>query len=233
MEGQTELLFVEWLIKNIAGAKKILITKKEATGGKRNSRQLSQITGKSENLIDQCEDTEYYILIVNCGNDGKVKSDILDHHVKLSESGYGKIIGIRDVYPDAKYVEIPQLRAGYNKGLPAGTPVISFIFAVMELEAWLIAEYTHFCKIHPNITPERIKHECGIDVFKDDITQREKPSADLTNIYWLEMIPYDKSNKQVTTLLSAMDFYHLKNTICLKFGDLNNLFSELDHFFSS
>ncbi len=74
--------------------------------------------------------------------------------------------------------------------------------------------------------------QLGIDVIKDDLSKRKMPSKDLSDIYWLEHINYDKSKYIIDRILSAMDFSNLKNTVRQKFSDLHLLYDELELFFS-
>lgn len=226
-EGQTEQLLIEKIIKEAAGARDISITKMKASGRSNSSRSFKVITAESK-------DTQYFVLMVDCSSDSKVKSDILDEYSKLSAAGYQKIIGIRDVYPDVSYAETSKLRAGLNVGLPEGIPKVSFILGVMEIEAWLLAEHNHFSKIHEKITVNRIKETLGINLINDDLEQRKKPSEDLYNIYWLESIHYDKSKKKIMDkILSVLDLSYLKNVVSQKFYDLQTLYQEVDLFFSN
>ena len=96
-----------------------------------------------------------------------------------------------------------------------------------------MAEYFHFPRIHVDITHQRIKKELNIDLVHDDLSLREFPALDLKEIYWLEKIPYDKSLKTITTILSNLDLAFFKNAVGSKFSDLQTLHKELDLFFLS
>jgi hypothetical protein len=228
-EGQTEQLLSEWLVNFIAGGKKIQVTKVSASGGgSRNKPRIIELKMESESV-------EYFVLIVDSGTDSKVKSDIRDQCAGLINAGYQKVLGIRDVYPEHKYEEISRLRSGFTSELVDKFPQIqiSFIFGVMEIEAWFLAEYNHFQKIHGKITVDRIKEEFGIDIINDNLSLRETPAKDLKNIYWLENIEYDKSKQCIDKILSALDIQHLKENISHKFEDLKNFYKELEDFFTN
>lgn len=227
-EGQTEQLFSEYLIRHIAGDKQLSITIKIASGGSRNNpRRLVEIEAESNP-----NGAKYFVLIVNCGNDSRVKSDIVEQHTSLASSGYEKIIGIRDVFPDATHEELPKLRTGLEKGLNGKSPKILFILGVMELEAWFLSEYKHFPLIHENITPERISKELKIDVINDVLSQRREPSRDLLDAYWLESINYDKSKAIVDQILSVLNKENLKSHVSSKYDDLALFYQEIESFFS-
>lgn len=226
-EGQTEQIFSEQIIRHIAGEKQISIVVEKASGGSKNNNRVIEIKARSES-----KNAQYFILIVNCGNDSRVKSDILERHNNLVAQGYQKIIGIRDVYPDVTYNEIEKLRSGLSRDIPNTPLSISFVLCIMEIESWLMAEYKHFEKMDPNITIERIKKELEIDVIAGDLAQRLCPSKDLSDIYWLEKIYYDKSRPIVNRILNAIDLRHLKNGVANKFEDLLHFYQEIELFFS-
>jgi hypothetical protein len=224
-EGQTEQLLSEQTVIYTAGEKQFAITKHSAHGG-RNKPRIIEIGAESDCI-------EYFILIVDCGTDGRVKSDIIERHSTLASAGYEKVIGIRDAYPTVKYNELHRLRNGLKQGLPDGAPSISFILGVMEIEAWILAEYTHFQKFHPNLNIERIKNELGLDIIRENLSQRENPAKDLKDIYWLEAIHYDKSRTLISKILDAIDQQHLRDEVSKKFDDLLALYQELELFFSN
>lgn len=227
VEGQTEQIFIEKLIKYIAGTKALDITNTKLSGtNKKNSSRILQIQAIS------LENIEYYVLIVDCSHDKKVKSDICDQYKGLVNAGFKRIIGIRDAGPEAKnYLDVPRLRQGLVYNLPGGPIPICFILSIMALETWLMAEYLHFPLFHPNITVGRIKQDLDIDVVHGDLMQRIKPIEDLKNIYWLENIHYDKSKNMVINIISKLNQAFLKNEVSLKFEDLRALYQELDLFF--
>jgi hypothetical protein len=228
-EGQTEQLLVEWLIKSVTEERNVSIVKQEAKGGKKSNRCIEIIEAETEN-----KKYNFYILLVNCGTDGKVVSDIIEQYPSLIEKDFQKIIGIRDVYPDFKNSEIQKHRDTVNSTFCkriSSTHEVSFLLAVMEIEAWFLAEYSHFIKINKKITLSRIKIELGIDLENDDLSKREQPSKDLSDIYWLEAIEYDKSKKIILSILNSMSQKMMHDYVRLKFSDLNNLYSELKNFF--
>jgi len=227
VEGQTEQLFLERLIKSIAGTKRISITKKKASGGNKNNRKILEISAGSEN------ETEYYVLVLDCGNDGRVKSDICEQFISLSRTGYQRIIGLRDVYPKVSRSDLDKLRSSLAMGLPYGPPNILFILCVMEIEAWILAEDTHYPRMDSNITTDRINQELGFDIVNDDLSLRKNPASDLADIYGLEFLSYDKSAAIIERILDALDFVRMGEVVRRKFEDLDQLYLELLSFFSS
>lgn len=227
LEGKCEQLFVEELISKIIELKQIKITRIECSG-KVNSRSFKVIhTQASEN-----PNAEFYLLLYNCGNDKQVKSDIRDQLEGLKKAGYTKIIGIRDVYPDASLKELEEFRAGLKTGFVTdGLLSIVFCLGVMEFEAWLLAEHSHFERIHEKITTARIMEELEINLLDYDYSSISQPAKVLQDIYWLEKIPYDKSQATVKKILSAIDFEQVRINVSDKFIDLKNLYQVLNEFF--
>jgi hypothetical protein len=227
LEGKCELLFVEALIKTIANINHVRIEKIESSGsmGKRNFKVIEAKSTDNENI-------KYYILLYDCGGDKQVKSDIRDQYDSLKKAGHTKIIGIRDVYPDATFNELPQLRAGLIHGLnQQDLPSVIFCLGVMEFEAWLLAEHTHFSRFNSDITHEKILSELSINISECEYSEIPQPSKVLSDIYWLEKIPYDKNHVTMGEIFSAIDFNRLRTTVCEKFEDLKTLYSALMEFF--
>jgi hypothetical protein len=56
---------------------------------------------------------------------------------------------------------------------------VDFVLAVMEIEAWFLAETTHYARIDPAITMAAIKSTLGFDPENDDLQRRPSPAEDL------------------------------------------------------
>jgi hypothetical protein len=76
----------------------------------------------------------------------------------------------------------------------------------MEVEAWFVAEHSHFQRIHPNLTPDRIRNDLNLDVENMDWEGLASPSTTLTDIYWLEILTYTKSRSDVERTVERLDF---------------------------
>ena len=134
VEGHTEQIFVERLFQEIAGYKKISIETYKFQG--RKEHRIIESLKQSK-----VQDAPFFVLLYNCDCDSQVLSDIKKQHESLTNSGYEKILGLRDLYPQPleKKQEIEKgirgcLKLVQNKGIP-----ISMNFAVMEVEAWFLA----------------------------------------------------------------------------------------------
>ena len=164
VEGYTEILFVEKLINEIAGKNNVLIDHKKIIGGSKVRRRILTVKAANPDASKK-----YYILLIDCGGDEQVKSRIIEEHRALTNKGYSKIIGIRDVRPNFTYAEIPKLEASLPKYIKTSLCPVRFILQIMEIEAWFLAETTHFSKISPSITLDTIKSALGFDPENEDM----------------------------------------------------------------
>ena len=166
---------------------------------------------------------EYYVLIVNCGGDSKVKSDILERYHGLKESGYSAIIGLRDVYGQFRYEDVARLRREMSLGLPQNGPPIELLLAIMEIEAWLLAEHTHFLRVSPELTSARIRDQMHFDPARDNLEQRWHPAEDLDRIYEIAGLRYTKGRTNVERTLELIDFGFFVSHVARRFRDAKRL----------
>ncbi len=103
---------------------------------------------------------------------------------------------------------------------------------VMEIEAWFLAEFSHFERVHADLTPGRILKDTGIDVVKGDIQLRYHPADDLHKIYSSVGLGYRKTAAQIKRTVDALSMDALYLDVRSRFPDLNRLLSELDFFFT-
>lgn len=223
VEGYTEMLFVERLISEIAGTHNVIIEQIRIRGGSRVSLTKSVVKAANPNTGQK-----YFILIVDCGGDNQVKTRILDEHKNLTQSGYSKIIGMRDVRPDFTYNQVPQLEAGLRKYIKTSLIPVEFILAVMEIEAWFLAEINHYQKIDPSITVPTIKATLGFDPEFDDLALRTNPTDDLNDAYMIGGKSYAKN--QITTTIEAIDYPSVYLELQYKIPYLKRLGDSLEGF---
>ncbi len=226
VEGQTEEVFAAKLVEEIAGKNRVIIERRKASGGRRGTRTL-ELVACSEDIGQ-----EYYVLIVDCGGDSSVKSDIRDRYDGLAKNDYESIIAIRDVYPDFSHEDVPKLRRGLASGLKTEPIEVVFALAIMEIEAWFIAEHGHFAKISRDLTLERISKELGFDPSQDDIELRNHPAQDLDAIYRLVGPGYNKNRNKVERTVNALDYAHVYLSLGDRIPDLKRLLDCIDDFLS-
>jgi len=201
VEGQTEQVFIQTLLQEIFGQGKIDVISVKHDGGSTGGRSLMRIDASRKQPM-----ADFFALIVDCGSDSKVTSEIRDGYSGLISAGYSAIIGMRDAFPDFGKHEIRRLLVGMAYAVRT-TPIRPrFVVSVMELEAWFISEHTHFPRIHPKLTCVRISDALGFDPCSDDSEDLEHPSQDLSSIYGLVGLAYRKSRKHVERTVGALDY---------------------------
>lgn len=156
VEGQTEQVFVERLLTEIAGRRSIRIETSQGSGGRKVQRIFL-----SQKSTPPHPTHRYYAMIYDCANDGCVVSDLRDNYANLVTSGYTAIVGIRDVFP-RPHDDIPQLEDAFKQVVPTQPVTPLLALGVMEVEAWFLAEHSHFARIHPQITPARGVRGIGV-----------------------------------------------------------------------
>jgi hypothetical protein len=233
VEGATELLFIGQLIHEIAGQKNLFVDCQRIKGGASVPKQYVPINYISRQITlanANASTCDYYVMIFNCQGEGQVLSRIDEEHLGLQQSGYEKIIGVRDLYPEFKHADIPRITSVINTKLVGytTTPAVDFIFSTMEIESLFLAETTHYAKIDQTITTSLIHSKLGFNPEKDDMEQRNNPAKDLNDCYQLAGKVYDKNT--VNDTISVLDFADLYCTQSEKFSSLSRLISHIENF---
>lgn len=109
VEGYTEVVFVDKLIREVAEKNAVLIQWRRIAGGTTCARHNIQIQAEGPHAGQ-----DHFVVIHDCGGDDAVKTRMTEEYPLLAGSGYSKIVCIRDVYPSFTAPEIPDL----EKGLP-------------------------------------------------------------------------------------------------------------------
>jgi hypothetical protein len=225
VEGQTEQIFVERLFQEIAGHKKISIETYKFQGRKANRR--------SQPLkLSTMKDAPFVVLLYDCGCESHVVSDIRKQHQSLINNGHEKILGLRDLYPTplGKKEEIETGIRGLLQPLQRIEVPISVILAVMEIEAWFLAEWNYLGKIDNRLTCDFILQKCGLDLRIIDPEQRPHPSQDLKDIYRLVSRNYDKSEKTSQEIINNLDYEFLYVDLVNSVKQLQRFIDEIDSF---
>lgn len=223
VEGYTEVVFVERLIEEIAGKNRVSIQHTKIRGGSKVPRKMKII--KAARVLPR---QEYYVLLFDCGGDEQVKSRIREEQDNLTKKGYSRIIGIRDVRPKFAYGDIPKLEENLPKYIKTKLAPVTFILEIMEIEAWFLAEATHYPRIEPAITVAAIKTNLGFDPENDDLEQRPCPSDDLNACYAIGGKTYMKRHVKVT--VDALDYALIYTDLRSKINYLDRLISVIDTF---
>ena len=169
VEGQTERIFLEKLLDCYYTHPNFSVESQEYRGGK------SKIITHS--LYDTNE-VQYYFLIFDVGGDGKVGGAIFERAEKLlNVDNFSHVFGIRDLY-DKRKDELPNIIKSFNEIFQDEEILqqISMIVAIMEIEAWFLADYNFFSRIHNKLTVEFINTLLQINIKSDNIEDYRHPS---------------------------------------------------------
>ena len=205
-EGQTEQLFVLAAIKFLADQRSLHIKRQKLLGGRKFPTMYMNV-GTEEG---DAEDCELYFLLVDCASDERVVTAINENYQKLVDEGFEVILGIRDLRPDLSIDQLGKLLIGIDKSLPKGQVKPGVVVAVMEIEAWFLAEHSHFSRLDSALSTQAIKDRLNIDlpcnseVFED-------PAQTLAEIYNLAGHVYDKSEAVVRRTIDALDFTEFRS----------------------
>lgn len=180
VEGQTEQIFVrEFLLKWFEYSHL--------------SMECHQIIG-SQTIAAEYDynnhEADYHYQIVNVGNDNRVLSWLLDRVDGLKREGYELIVGLRDMYSQYYRKKSSVIDLELNKQiisaayeeiqerLQKNAAMVSFHFAIMEIEAWMLAMYPSLLKKFPAISEDDLKNIYNIE---DDVEQTIYHPADTLN----------------------------------------------------
>jgi hypothetical protein len=226
VEGQTERIFITRLLQEIAGYKKVSVEVYQVRGDKANRK----IQPLKSNLI---EAAPFFILLYDCGCDSHVLSDIKKQHNNLTNNGYEKILGLRDLYPEPleNRTKVENGIKGFLKTLRQknGIP-ISMILVIMEIEAWFLGEYSFLTKIDSCLTSNFILHNLGFDLNALDVEQIPHPSEALNKIYQLIQRSYDKSETTVEEIASLLNYEFMYLHLVDKIKQLKQLIDAINLF---
>lgn len=236
VEGQTEQIFIKWLLIKIASQKNrnISLTLKQFKGGGRKMPEIEEtINERLQFFIDEPKIPFFECLIYNCGKDELVKPRILENIQTLFEIGCTEIIGIQDLFPNYKLLELAQLKRGLQFISPDRLPLLitfEIVVVVHETEAWFLAEVEYLKKFDNRLTNVFINAELGFDPYEDDMRLRENPAKDLNNVYQLVGRGYSKRERQVKKIMENLDFHNLYTNIRHKIPELDELIQKIDSF---
>lgn len=229
VEGAGEMLFVEKLLVEVATAKNIVVSKFKIRGGGKSGVHPKRMT--EVGAVKEVTDEAFYAIIYDCGGDHLVAQRIREEHKNLTDAGYERLVGVRDVRPSFQRHEIDKLQLGMASVVDKQLTPVTFILSTMELEAWFLAEYSHFERIHPELTPELISHELGFNPREVATSDRDHPASDLEQSYLLKGETYDKFTVEKT--VNALDFDVVYGELCEKIPELSALSAVIDGFLTT
>ncbi len=223
VEGQTEQLFIEKLLLEIAGQHNIAIETKKFIG-KKSGASTFVITAKSK-----ISTQKYFALISDCGGDSRVQSEIIDQHESLVKAEFAMILGLRDLHPHALR-DLNKVKLASRKYVPTKTVSPEILISVMEVEAWFIAEHSHFAKIHSSLTPHTIRAATGIDVTTHDVESIPLAAATLHDIYQIAGDEYTKRAKNALRTIETLDYAAVYMSLNSRVRHLGYLIDKIEEF---
>lgn len=219
VEGWTEFIFVARLLEEMQGFGKVHLELKTQHGGLFHDY-------RSQGVPD--EFAEFWVLLVNCCCDGKVKPAILERRDLLINSGYELVIGLQDLHPKP-FVDWQRVEDGLNSGLADHALKVRISLEVMEAEAWFLNESTHFEKLDPSLTIQRIAESTGFNPASDIAESGVPlPAKMLERIYRLAELRYDKKQAEIHRTVAALDFSEIYLTVRSMSKSLDRFFSHLE-----
>lgn len=238
VEGQTELLFLNKLLIEIAGRMNVFIELQQFTGKEKKPKIVYPKTRKKS------ETPTHYILIKDCMGDKNVKPRIIEEASNLFLNNYVKVIGLIDLYPSVSIDSITKYEDRLSNGemrngkmvvppLPKNTHII---VVVREIEDWFLAECNHYHCIDNSVDIEKIFSIVGFNPCLGNLINRSTSAAqDLHDIYQLLNKKYmdSKGNKPFTNVenvVECIDYANLYLNVRYKIPKLNDLMTEIEAF---
>jgi hypothetical protein len=223
VEGQTEQIFANEMVKHIFGHAKVDIETLQFSG-EEGSRWVHTIRS-----VDATSSTEYLFRIYDChggGNNSTVKSDIIEQFPRLVKESFSFIVGIRDVYP---LPDLGKLKSMIYSGLPTGAVLpVKIFLAVREIEAWFLAEENHYHFIDESLTVSRVNTMVGFDITTTSTETINQPSLTLKKIYQSVGKEYNKKKWEVERTVYVLDYDNLYMAVRNRNDSLNELLTCLD-----
>ncbi len=173
---------------------------------------------------------EVHYKIINVGNDERVLTMIRESEERLFRQGFVKIIGLRDMY-SKRYRSLSKgkiddiLTQRHVTGAEVSISemshpnLISFHFAIMEIEAWWLSMYHLFSKVNKRLTCKFIERHLKYDLSGIDPQKAFfHPSVEMDKIFRLVGSGYDKTLHEVegiTSKISRSDIHEaIQNGRC-------------------
>lgn len=206
-EGQTELIFIRYLVGMELGWDKISVRCISLTRNKSTLAGLNYENPHADVLFQ----------IIDVGNDELVLSAIKEREERLLKSGFNKILGLRDMYSenyrkraDRKIVPaiikqfIEEAKSTIQK--MSSPDKIFFHFAIMEVEAWFLAMWMVFGRLHTILTVQYIEQKLNFRLDQiDPQVQFVNPSREVEHIFELVGSKYEKTRGDVEVICRKIE----------------------------
>lgn len=209
VEGQTERIFVVKFLSEFLGGEQNFSRIEEKYFGSKGTKLLATRDYPNAN---------FYILIFDTSGDGNVIPTLMERAENMvNGEGYHYLLAIEDLYDRPKNKMRTVLQSFENAVSQFSfRDKIRFILAIMEIEAWFVADYNIFCRINKIATPEFIKNKLNVDLINQNPESHRHPSGIVNKIYRLFGQQYKKREKQSYEIVHNIDFDFLYSDEILK-----------------
>ena len=226
VEGLTEQILVRKMLQAVLDRNRIAIQTVKITGG--HNVRMSFTVMRAARVDRQ---TDFYVLIYDCGGETNVKSYLLARRNKLISNGYTMVLGLRDVYPNFNREEVPKLVKGLNNKLPQKKAKTHIYLAIMETEAWFLGEYKHLTRISRKLTPEFVEKHLGFNPKTENMEERDHPSDDMKTAYQLVGHDYTKKRDRLNAVIGKLDFQYFTHELAQRMPSIGRFIAGLEQFF--
>jgi len=199
VEGKTERIFIEKFLDSFYTHPFFNMESYEVRGGR------AQVVTKSHYEDDT---VGYSFLIFDVGGDGSLASAIYERSEKLIDAnGFSHIFGIRDLFP-SPLEQLNLVEASFQNIFNDNDILqsITLVIAIMEVEAWFLADYDFFLKVDPTLTTRNINKSLDINIEEDSIERYRHPAKMIDRIYQLAGKRYKKRESDSHSICSRLDF---------------------------
>lgn len=224
VEGHTELLFVDKLVNALAEKNSVYIEQRKIRGGA-SVRRTARLINAARPITTE----KFFVLIYDCAGDELVKTRLLEEYKNLCAGGYSRAVCVRDIFPKPSS-ELRNIEDGFPKFIPTKPIKVDFVLAIREVEAWLLAEHTHFSRLDATLTVEAIKAAHGFCPRSDDLMLRDHPANDLDACYKMVGHSYAKGSD---AHIDKIDFAQIYFEVSTRFPYLKTLCDVIDDFLSA
>ncbi|MFK7934275.1 MAG: DUF4276 family protein [Saprospiraceae bacterium] len=235
VEGQTELIFIRESLPKLMGYQHISFDCY--------TLQTDSNFQTTDYSYPITEETRFYFQIINVGGDNAVISRLLRREQFLLRSGFELIIGLRDMYSQQyrRLAENREISNDLNQQFinaareqieqKAERPeLISFLFAIMEIEAWFLGCEGVFEKVDARLTNQFIAQNLGFNL--SDIDPEETffhPANAVEQIFDLVEKDYKKGSSLVNNIdADDLELLHLNQERCASFSAFYEIISMLN-----
>lgn len=179
----------------------------------------------------RCSRSKYSVLLYDCQNDDRVRSEVLDQRESLTRAGYSLILGLRDLYP-APLSDLNMVAMRIRTRVPTIGVRTYILLAVAEIEAWFIQDETHFARIDSALNVDTFSAKFGFNPRTQSAETVAHPSKLLHQIYSSVGKAYRKTRIHVERTVQVLDYAALCFTQVQKLPHLRILIAYLDGFFA-